>query len=110
MTDVFSKKLTVLIEDLGMTQKELAEETGILRSTLNLIVKGNRNPTWEQFNILLNYFKDKRDANYFFEQDVMQVGEPDKKYGFDEIQAIDSSIQNLQRLKKHLLERRNGAK
>jgi transcriptional regulator with XRE-family HTH domain len=41
----FSRKIKILLMDLGITQKELAERAGIPRPYVNLIVNGRLMPS-----------------------------------------------------------------
>lgn len=102
--DKFGKRLGELIKESGLTQLTIAKETGINNNTISLIVNGSRNPTWEQAHKLLSCFKSSKDANYFF-QDTLSVEENDAKYGYDPLSSIDKTIEDLQRLRKHLLEK-----
>lgn len=102
--DKFGKRLGELIKESGLTQLTISKETGINNNTISQIITGKRNPTWQQVNTFLEYFRTTTDANYFF-QDALAVEENGAKYGYNEIHAIEKTIDDLVRLKKHLLER-----
>ena len=49
--------LSYLLEENGVTQKELEEATSIYQGNLSRILKGNRKLTTEQVRVLADYFK-----------------------------------------------------
>ena len=49
--------LSYLLEENGVTQKELEAATGIYQSNLSQILKGKRKLTTEQIRVLADYFK-----------------------------------------------------
>ena len=52
----FGDKLRVLIEEHGITQKELATQLNIAPSTLSSYVQNTREPDFEMLKLLANYF------------------------------------------------------
>ena len=58
--EVFAKNLTMYLEQLGRSQREMAEIVGVSSSTFNDWTKGRKYPRIDKIEFLANYFGIKK--------------------------------------------------
>lgn len=56
-TEHFQQKIKTARINLGYTQQQVAEETGIPRSTISRIESGTRQPDIENLGILIDFYE-----------------------------------------------------